>query len=405
MAEAEGARQVLLGVSGGIAAYKACELASRLTQEGMAVRVVMTAGARNFVGPLTFAALTSQPVAGEMFDPAQESAISHIDLARWAQAVVVAPATANLIAKAAHGLADDLLTTILLATRAPVLLAPAMNTQMWAHPTVAENLERLKARGVRTVGPGLGRTACGEEGYGRMAEPSQIAEALQALLWPQDLAGVRLVVSAGPTREHLDPVRFISNPSTGRMGIEVAAAALARGAKVSLVLGPTHLAPPEGVECHKVTSAEEMRQAVLRAAQGAQVVVKAAAVSDFRPAETKAHKVKKTNGQEEETCRLVHTADILAELGRHKEGRVLVGFAAETHEVLAHASQKLKAKNLDLLVANDVSDPQSGFAVATNRVHLLTPDGAVEALPLLSKRQVAHRLLDKVAAILAQRRG
>lgn len=399
MADLPESPRVLLGISGGIAAYKACELASLLTQRGVSVRAVMTAGAKNFVGPLTLAALTGNPVSEAMFDPGQEAAISHIELARWAEAVVVAPATANFIAKAACGLADDLLSTILLATRAPVLLAPAMNIHMYAHPTVTENLARLTARGGRTVGPGLGRTACGEEGLGRMAEPAEIAEELYGLLSPQDMAGVRLVVSAGPTREHLDPVRFLSNPSSGRMGIEIARVARRRGALVTLVLGPSHLAPPAGVETIRVTSAADMHRAVMAAAQGAQVVVKAAAVSDFTPLERQPHKVKKTAGQGER-LELAHTTDILAELGRNKAGRLLVGFAAETTDVLAHAALKLRAKNLDLLVANDVSDPQSGFAVPTNRVHFLYADGGVEALPLLSKEEVAGRLLDRVAALL-----
>ncbi|MFH1034258.1 MAG: bifunctional phosphopantothenoylcysteine decarboxylase/phosphopantothenate--cysteine ligase CoaBC [Pseudomonadota bacterium] len=393
--------RVLLGITGGIAAYKACELASLLTQRGLAVRAVMTRAAKNFVGPLSLAALTGNPVSEAMFDPGQEAAISHIDLARWADALVVAPATANFIAKAACGLADDLLSTVVLATRAPILLAPAMNIHMYAHPTVGENLARLTARGVRTVGPGLGRTACGEEGQGRMAEPLEIAEALYALLAPQDLAGVRILVSAGPTREHLDPVRFISNPSSGRMGIEIARVAARRGAQATLVLGPSPLAAPVGVNTIRVTSARDMHQAVMAQAEGAQVVIKAAAVSDFTPLERQPHKVKKKAGQGE-TLELVHTTDILAELGRNKAGRLLVGFAAETTDVLAHAAMKLKAKDLDLLVANDVSDPQSGFAVSTNRVHFLFADGSVEALPLLSKEEVASRLLDRVATLLAQ---
>jgi phosphopantothenoylcysteine decarboxylase/phosphopantothenate--cysteine ligase len=391
--------KVLLGITGGIAAYKACDLASLLTQRGLAVRAVMTQAAKNFVGPLSLAALTGNPVSETMFDPGQEAAISHIELARWADAVVVAPATANFIAKAAWGLADDLLSTIILATTAPLLLAPAMNIHMYAHPTVAENLARLKARGVHAVGPGRGRTACGEEGQGRMAEPLEIAEALYGLLSPQDLAGVSILVSAGPTREHLDPVRFISNPSSGRMGIEIARVASRRGASVTLVLGPTHLAPPLGVRTIRVGSAAEMHQAVIAQAKSAQVVIKAAAVSDFTPLESKPHKVKKKAGQGE-ILELVHTTDILAELGRDKAGRLLVGFAAETTDVLAHAALKLKAKNLDLLVANDVSDPQSGFGVATNRVHFLFADGGVEALPLLSKEDVASRLLDRVAVLL-----
>jgi phosphopantothenoylcysteine decarboxylase/phosphopantothenate--cysteine ligase len=401
MAQPAAPLRVLLGVTGGIAAFKAAELASLLTKRGHQVRVVMTDAAREFVGPLTFAAVTGYPVPESMFDPAQEAAIGHIELARWAQAVVVAPATADFLARASLGLADDLLTTALLATTALLLLAPAMNPRMYAHPTVAEHLERLAGRGAAVVGPASGRTACGEEGAGRMAEPAEIAEALEALAAPQDLAGAKLVVSAGPTREHLDPVRYISNPSTGRMGIEIARAAARRGAEVCLVLGPTHLPPPAGVRAVAVVSAEEMRLAVLNEAADAQAVVKAAAVSDYRPVDCAPAKVKK-GAPEAELCRLEQTGDILAELGRDKRGRLLVGFAAETEELLDHARAKLAAKNLDLLVANDVSAPDSGFAVETNRALLVEPDGRFEELPLMSKEALAARLCDRLAALLAR---
>jgi len=401
MTDSQDTPRVILGVSAGIAAYKACELASLLTKQGFSVRVVMTPAAREFVGPLTFAALTGNPVSCEMFDPHQEAAISHIDLARWAQAVVVAPATADLLARAGLGLANDLLSTVLLATSAPLLFAPAMNPHMYAHPTVAEHLERLKARGARLVGPASGRTACGEEGPGRMAEPVEIAQALYGLLAPQDLRGVKVVVTAGPTREHLDPVRYISNPSTGRMGIEVARAAAQRGAQVTLVLGPTHLAPPPEARTISVISAQEMLEAVMAEAADAQVVVKAAAVSDFRPVDCAPCKVKKGDDAATE-CRLEQTTDILAALGRDKRGRVLVGFAAETDDLLAHAQAKLKAKSLDLLVANDVSAKDAGFAVETNRVALLSPSGEVEELPLMSKEAVAHRLCERVARLLGR---
>ena len=396
------AKRVLLGVTGGIAAYKAAELASLLTRRGLEVRVVMTEAARRFVGPLTFAALTGRPVPEDMFDPAQEVTIGHIELARWAQAVVVAPATANLIAKAAVGLADDLLSTVLLATEAPLLLAPAMNPRMYAHPTVQENLARLESRGVHLIGPARGRTACGEEGPGRMAEPAEIAEALMGIMAPRDLEGVTLLVTAGPTREHLDPVRFISNPSTGRMGIEVARAAARRGARVILILGPTHLEPPPGVETLRVVSAADMHRAVMERAAQAQAVVAAAAVSDFRPDRCAPQKVKKDGG--EELCRLEATPDILAELGRDKGGRILVGFAAETEALLANARAKLEAKNLDLIVANDVSAPDAGFAVETNRVTFLDRAGGRQELPLMSKAQVAERLCDRLAALLGRNR-
>ncbi len=395
------APRILLGITGGIAAYKAAEVASRLTQEGKQVRVVMSQAARSFIGPLTLAALTGHPVAGDMFDPGQEAAIGHIELARWAQVVVVAPATAHFLARAALGLADDLLTTLLLATRARLVLAPAMNPHMFAHPTVAENLRVLEERGAWIVGPARGRTACGEEGPGRMVEALEIVRAVNQALAPRDLEDVPVLVTAGPTREHLDPVRFISNPSTGRMGIEAARAAAQRGARVTLVLGPTHLEPPRGVRVIRVVSAQDMYQAVMSEAAGAKVIVKAAAVSDFKPAECAPHKVKKS-GNQEDNCRLVSTPDILARLGRDKGGRILVGFAAETQDLLANARAKLEKKNLDLLVANDVSAPDSGFAVGTNRVTILSPRGEPETLPLLSKPEVAHRLWDRVAALLHQ---
>jgi len=401
MSESQDAERILLGVTAGIAAFKACELASLLTKQGYDVRVVMTPAAREFVGPLSFAAITGNPVSVEMFDPNQEAAISHIDLARWAQAVVVAPATADFLARASLGLAGDLLSTVLLATTAPVLMAPAMNPQMFKHPTVAEHLARLKARGVLLVGPGSGRTACGEEGAGRMAEPAEIAGALYAMLAPQDLEGVKVVVTAGPTREHLDPVRFISNPSTGLMGIEVARAAAQRGAEVVLILGPTHHAPPPEVRTIPVVSAQEMYDAVMTEAADAQVVIKAAAVSDFRPKDCAPRKVKKGEASAAD-CKLEHTTDILAALGRDKGGRILVGFAAETEELMTHAQAKLTAKNLDLLVANDVSSADAGFAVDTNRVVLLWPSGETEELPLMSKEAVAQRLCDRVARLLGQ---
>lgn len=397
--------RVLLGVSGGIAAYKAAEIASTLTKLGHPVRVAMTANATKFIGALTFAALTGFPVTRDedLFDPAQESTIGHIELARWAQVVVLAPATANLIAKAALGLGDDFLSTVLLASQAPLLIAPAMNPAMFTHPATQENLAKLQARGARVVGPGCGPTACGEEGRGRMAEPVEIVEATIDILAHKDLAGMKVLVSAGPTREHLDPVRYLSNPSTGRMGIEVARAARRRGAEVTLVLGPTQLAPPEGVRVIKVISAEEMAAAILAEAEDSHVVVKSAAVSDYRPDVCHPQKVKK-GALPEEVCSLKGTMDILAELGRRKKDHILVGFAAETEEVLTHGRQKLERKNLDLLLANDVSACDAGFAAETNRAHLIFADGTTEELPLMPKLEMAHRLLDHVVRLAGARR-
>ncbi len=395
--------RVLLGVTGGVAAYKAAELASLLTQRGVAVRTVMTEAAAKFIAPLTFAALTDLPVAGDMFQADQEATIGHIELARWADAVVVAPATANTLAKAAAGQADNLLTTILLATRAPILMAPAMNPQMYAHPATSENIAKLAGRGVLFLGPEPGRTACGEEGPGRMSQPTDLADAVQCLVTPHDLEGVKVLITSGPTREHLDPVRYISNPSSGRMGIELARFARRRGAEVWLVLGPTHLPDPWGVHTVRVTSAQEMQEAVLRHAADAEVSIMAAAVSDFRPTDCAPQKIKKGD-RKSETCELVRTPDILAHLSRTTEGQILVGFAAETEDIVANAQAKLKAKKLDLLVANDVTDPASGFAVSTNRVRIITPDGRVESLPLLPKWEVAQRILNRVSRIIERRR-
>ncbi len=396
--------RVLLGVSGGIAAYKAAEIASTLTKLGHPVRVAMTANAEKFIGALTFAALTGFPVTRDqdLFDPSQESTIGHIELARWAQVVILAPATANIIAKAAFGLGDDFLSTVLLATEAPLLIAPAMNPAMFVHPATRENLAKLEARGAIVVGPGCGPTACGEEGRGRMAEPAEIVEKALDILAHQDLVGLKVLVSAGPTREHLDPVRYLSNPSTGRMGIEVARAARRRGAEVTLVLGPTLLTPPPGVRVLPVVSAEEMANAILAEAEHAHVVIKSAAVSDYRPETCHPQKVKK-GALPEEVCSLKGTMDILAELGRRKKDHILVGFAAETEEVLKHGREKLERKNLDLLLANDVSADDAGFAAETNRAHLIFADGTTEALPLMPKLEMAHRLLDHVARLAGRR--
>lgn len=392
-------KRILLGITGGIAAYKGAELASLLGKSGVDVRVVMTQAARNFISPLTFEALTENPVPGGMWAPGQESAIGHIELARWAQGVVIAPATANFIAKAAMGLADDLLSTVLLATSAPLLIVPAMNPQMYAHPAVQENLAKLSRRGVALAGPASGVTACREEGPGRMLEPVDLAEEVFKLLAPQSLKGVKVLVTAGPTREHLDPVRFLSNPSTGLMGVEAAKAARRWGGEVTLILGPTAVPPPWGVKVLRVTSAEQMHKLVIEEAAKAQVIIKSAAVSDFMPSSCSEQKVKKA-GRIEEMCYLKGTADILAELGANKKDRILVGFAAETEELLQNAAKKVAEKNLDLLVANDVSAPDSGFAVNTNRVHFLTPKGQVESLPLMTKREVADRLMQRLARLM-----
>ena len=393
-------KRVLLGVSGSIAAYKAVEVLRELTRRGAEVRVAMTAAAERFVVPLTFATLSHQPVLTDLYTLDYGREIAHVAAPGRAHLLLVAPATANLIAKFAHGQADDFVTNIYLAATCPVLLAPAMDADMYRHPAVQENLETLRRRGVRIVGPASGELASGLVGPGRLSEPAEIVAAAEAvLLARQDLAGQVVLVTAGPTREPLDPVRYLSNHSSGRMGFAVAEAARDRGARVILVAGPTELAPPAGVEVVRVTTAEEMRAAVMDRFREATVVVKAAAVADYRPAQARPHKLKK----QEAALRLdlEPTPDILGELGKRKEGQVLVGFAAETDEVVANARDKLAKKNLDLIVANDVGAPGAGFGVETNRVTILDRAGAAEALPVLPKREVAERILDRVVALLA----
>jgi phosphopantothenoylcysteine decarboxylase/phosphopantothenate--cysteine ligase len=394
-----------LGVSGGIGAYKAVELARLLQQRGHTVRAVMTRTARRFVGPVTFEAITRQPVATHQFATGLNADIEHIALASSLDLLVVAPATANVIGKFAHGIADDFLSALYLATTAPVLLAPAMNTNMWNHPAVAANVALLGARGVRFVEPGEGYLACGWVGKGRLAEPEAIANAVDRLLAPRrpSLAGRRVLVTAGPTLEDLDPVRFIGNRSSGRMGFAIAAEARDRGADVVLVAGATTVEPPDGVEVVRVRSARQMHAAVLQHAAAADVVVMAAAVADFTPAGgASAAKIEKRDDGAL-TVTLERTPDILADLGaRRGDARrpVLIGFAAQSGDPVEPARRKLDEKRADLIVANDVSAPGSGFDVDTNQV-VLVADDSVEPLPLLSKREVAGHLLDRVERRLA----
>ncbi|WP_305045746.1 bifunctional phosphopantothenoylcysteine decarboxylase/phosphopantothenate--cysteine ligase CoaBC [Geoalkalibacter sp.] len=391
-------KTIVLGVCGGIAAYKAAELVRLYVKAGAEVHVIMTRSAQEFVTPLTFQTLTGNPVHTEMFNLLQEREIGHISLADRADVFVIAPATANLVGKVAAGLADDLLSTSLMATKAPVLFAPAMNVNMWDNPIYQQNQARLKALGYRFVDPATGFLACGWEGKGKLADPAEIFEETLALLTPQDFAGETVLVTAGPTREEIDPVRFISNYSSGKMGYALARAARLRGARVILVSGPSALDVPWGVERLAVVSAEEMRKAVLSRWEETTVVIKAAAVADYRPAVRAATKVKK-EGQETLSLALEKNPDILAELGRRKDHRFLVGFAAETGDLLENARKKLRAKNLDLMVANDVTQERAGFDVDTNIVRLLGPDGAEEALPEMSKDDVARHILDRILAL------
>lgn len=393
--------RVVLAVTGSIAAYKAVSLLRLLRREAATVNVVMTAGACRFVTPLTFEVLSGSHVATDLFEAHQE--MLHLSLPEQAQAIVIAPATANCLAKAALGLADDLLSTMLLTTQCPVIFAPAMDGDMWQHPTVVEHVATLRARGAIIVEPEEGPLASGRLGQGRLADEQRILAALQTAVHPRrDWSRRKVLISAGPTHEAIDPVRFISNRSSGKMGYALAEAARARGAEVVLVSGPTSLPSPAGVEYCPVTTAEEMRKAMTTRRTWSDTVIMAAAVADFRPTRPSAHKLKKRRGPIT-NLELEATEDILHELSTGRTNQVIVGFAAETDDLLAHAKEKLHAKGVDLLVANDVTAPGSGFGADTNRVWLLTRDGDPEELPLLSKRDVADRILDRILTLQTSR--
>lgn len=395
---------IALGVTGGIGAYKAVEVARGLQKNGHDVVAIMTRSARRFVGPLTFEAITRREVITDQFKPGANADIEHIAIASGIDLLLVAPATANIIAKFAHGLADDFLSALFTATRAPVLIAPAMNTNMFEHPAVVQNMETLIARGVHVVDPGSGYLACGWIGKGRLAEPDEVVAAAEQVLRPSGstaLAGRRVLVTAGPTYEDIDPVRYVGNRSSGRMGYAIAAEALRRGATVTLVTGPTHLATPVAADVVKVRSAADMHAAVMSRAGDQEIVIMAAAVADYTPAQTAAQKVKKADAPL--TITLNRTRDILGDLGQlpsRASGRpILVGFAAETQDVVEHAKAKLQRKAADLVVANDVSRPDAGFDVETNAVTMVSAEG-VEEVPLQSKAAVAARILDRVEKIL-----
>jgi len=393
-------KEIVLGVTGGIAAYKAVELLRLLTKAGANVQVIMTRSAQEFVAPLTFQTLSMNPVHTELFNLISEQEIGHISLADRADLFIVAPATANFIGKLANGIADDLLTTTVMATKAPVLIAPAMNVNMYENPLYRENEEKLRRLGYRLVEPVKGLLACGWEGKGKMQEPAVIFEEALCALTTKDLSGETILVTAGPTQEEIDPVRFITNHSSGKMGYAIARAARQRGAKTVLVTGPVCLPPPWGVETISVISAEEMRTAVLEKASDATAIIKAAAVADYRPAVRQSGKIKK-NG-EDFNLEMVRNPDILSELGKIKGERVLVGFAAETADLIDNARKKLVEKNLDMVVANDVTQPGAGFNADTNIARFLYSDGRTEELPLMSKEELANRILDRV---LELRRG
>jgi phosphopantothenoylcysteine decarboxylase/phosphopantothenate--cysteine ligase len=392
-------KTVVVGVSGGIAAYKAAELVRLLSARGAQIRVMMTRNAQEFITPLTFQTLSGNPVATHTFDLTQESQIGHIQLADSADAIVIAPATADIIAKAAAGIADDIVTTVLLAARCPIAFAPAMNVNMYGHPAVTDNLARLAGRGVRIIDPGEGSLACGWQGKGRLCEPAAIVEELERLLTPADLAGEKILVTAGPTQEAIDPVRFVSNRSSGKMGYALARAAWRRGAEVRMISGPTALPAPRGVERIDTTSAAQMLEATARNFPWCSVLIMAAAVADFRPATVAPHKLKKrAQGMRLE---LAPIEDAMPALAAQKGDRLLIGFAAETQNTESHALTKLNAKGLDLIVANDVTMEGAGFGVDTNIVTLIEPGGGRHPYPQLSKDQVSDVILDRVAALRA----
>ena len=396
-------KNVVLGVSGGIACYKAAELVRLLVRAGIDVHVVMTRGAMEFITPLTFQTLSGHPVAADLFNLTQESEIGHINLADQADLFVIAPATANLIGKIATGMADDLLTTAVMATKAQVLIAPSMNVNMFQNPVLQENIGKLKRLGYELMEPAEGYLACGYEGKGRLPEPADIVKEIQRLLRTKDLVGERLLVTAGPSRESLDPVRYISNRSSGKMGYSLARAGARRGAEVTLISGPASLAPPTGVHLISVVTAKEMHQAVLKEYPVATAVIMAAAVTDYRPEKVVAQKIKR--GDTPLQLNLKPNVDILKELGAKKNGKILVGFAAETEDLVVNAGKKLRSKNLDLIVANDITKEGSGFDADTNVATLLDSQGGTHPLPLMTKDDLADRILDHFLKIKGQRQS
>lgn len=390
-------KEIVLGVTGGIAAYKAVELLRLLTKAGANVHVIMTHGATEFVTPLTFQTLSMNPVHTELFNLISEQEIGHISLADRADLFIIAPATANLIGKIANGIADDMLTTTVMAAKAPVLIAPAMNVNMYENPIYRENEEKLRRLGYLFSEPVSGPLACGWEGKGKMQDPQAIFEQALSILAKKDLEGENVLITAGPTREELDPIRFISNHSSGKMGYAIARAARLRGARVTLVTGPTCMDAPWGMEVVRVTSAGEMRDAVLSRVEESTVIIKAAAVADYRPRLRYKGKIKKSD--EPMVVEMVKNPDILAEVGRIKGAKTLVGFAAETGDLVENARKKLNEKNLDMVVANDVTQPGAGFNTDTNIARLLFRDGRMEELPLMEKEELADVILDRVAAL------
>ena len=396
-------REIVLGVTGGIAAYKAAEFVRLLVKEEVSIHVVMTRNAQEFITPLTFQTLSGNPVVTDPFALIEDQKIGHIALADLAELIVILPATANIIGKIANGIADDFLSTLVMASRAPVLVVPSMNVNMWENKALQRNVQILLERGYHFMEPGEGELACHWYGKGRLPELGNVVEKIKDLFTPKDLNGECVLVTAGPTQEPIDPVRFITNHSSGKMGFALAKVAKRRGAEVILVTGPTSLPQPgEGIEVVSVRTAEEMRQAVLRHFDRCSVVIKAAAVSDYRPVKVSENKLKK--GGPCQTMELERTRDILEEIGKKKGNRVVVGFAAETENLIANARKKLIEKNLDLIVANDVTKTGAGFASDTNQVRMLYPSGEIKDLPLLLKEEVSRAILEEAFNLLKQKR-
>jgi phosphopantothenoylcysteine decarboxylase/phosphopantothenate--cysteine ligase len=396
-------RKVVLGITAGIAAYKAAELVRLLAKEEVEVHVVMTQNAQKFITPLTFQTLSGNPVVSDPFVLLEEAQIGHIALADLGELVVIIPATANIIGKIANGIADDFLSTMVMATKAPVLFVPSMNVNMWENKTLQKNIQMLIERGYHLLDPGEGELACHWYGKGRLPELNEVVERMEDLLSPKDLKGEKILITGGPTQEPIDPVRFITNRSSGKMGYALAKMARRRGAEVILVTGPVSLPlPRRDIKWVPVRTAEEMRKDVFTHLKGSTVVIKAAAVSDYRPKMTSQKKIKK--GDSEYNLVLERTKDILAEIGKNKESRVLVGFAAETEDFILNARKKLEEKNLDFIVVNDISEPGAGFEVDTNQVKILYPSGKVRDLPLMTKEEVSQIILDEVVHLLMLRR-
>jgi len=397
-------KKVILGITGGIAAYKACDIVRRLKKLGAQVIVVMTENAQKFITPLTFETLSGNEVVTEMFPERRFVGVRHVDLAGWADLILIAPATANIIGKIRSGIADDILTTIVISSKAPVLIAPAMNVNMYENPIFQENLSYLQKLGYKFVEPGVGELASGIVGKGRLAEPETIVgEVVKILTKEKDLEGKSIVVTASRTEEPLDPIRYLSNRSSGKMGYAIAQEAYERGAKVTLISGPSNLTPPSGLNFIPVRTAQEMLSAVRCAFKKADALIMASAVSDFSPTLISKEKIKK--GRKEIVLKLRHTVDILKEMGKQKKEKVLVGFSLETEDEIKNAKKKLAEKNLDLIVVNNPNVPGAGFEVNTNQVTLIDKRGKIEKLPLLSKKEVAGKILDKVSLLLRKKKG